>query len=172
MAGVDLGDGTFTAPHVVEQGVKVLHLRMAPVQWEVSPGVVMEAWTFNGTVPGPTLRINEGDRVRFVVQNDLPEMTGVHWHGMVLPNDQDGVPHLTQNPIMPGETFTYEWTAVSGSGGAWRAGGPGGSGDFAEALAGRRTSAAPGLRAGTRAGRPLHVPRDRRQQRKRIRVRG
>ncbi len=113
VAGVDLGDGTVTAPYVVEQGVKVFHLRMAPVQWEVSPGVVKEAWTFNGTVPGPTLRINEGDRVRFVVQNDLPEMTGVHWHGMVLPNDQDGVPHLTQNPIMPGETFTYEWTAVS-----------------------------------------------------------
>lgn len=113
VAGVDLGDGTFTAPYVVAQGVKVFHLRMAPVQWEVSPGVVKEAWTFNGTVPGPTLRINEGDRVRFVVQNDLPEMTGVHWHGMVLPNDQDGVPHLTQNPIMPGETFTYEWTAVS-----------------------------------------------------------
>lgn len=113
VAAVDLGDGTYTAPYEVVQGVKVFHLRMAPVRWEVSPGVVKEAWAFNGTVPGPTLRFNEGDRVRFIVQNDLSEMTGVHWHGMVLPNDQDGVPHITQHPIMPGETFTYEWTAVS-----------------------------------------------------------
>lgn len=110
---VDMGDGTSTAPYDVEGGVKVFHLRMAPVKWEVSPGDVREAWTFNGTVPGPTIRINEGDRVRFIVKNDLPEMTGVHWHGMNLPNDQDGVPNLTQHPIMPGETYTYEWTAIS-----------------------------------------------------------
>lgn len=113
VAAVDLGDGTYTAPYEVVQGVKVFRLRMAPVRWEVSPGVVKEAWAFNGTVPGPTLRFNEGDRVRFIVQNGLSEMTGVHWHGMDLPNDQDGVPHITQHPIMPGETFTYEWTAVS-----------------------------------------------------------
>lgn len=113
VGAVDLGDGTFTAPYDVVGGVKVFHLRMAPVRWEVSPGDVKEAWAFNGTVPGPTIRINEGDRVRFIVQNDLPESTGVHWHGMNLPNDQDGVPHITQQPIMPGETYTYEWTAIS-----------------------------------------------------------
>jgi len=113
VAAVDLGDGTVTAPYEVTNGVKIFNLRMAPVQWEVSPGVVKEAWTFNGTVPGPTIRINEGDRVRFIVQNDLPEETGVHWHGMELPNDQDGVPHITQHPIVPGETYTYEWTAIS-----------------------------------------------------------
>lgn len=113
VGAVDLGDGTSTAPYEVVQGVKVFQLRMAPVRWEVSSGVVKEAWAFNGAVPGPTLRFNEGDRVRFIVKNDLPEMTGVHWHGMELPNDQDGVPHVTQDPIMPGETFTYEWTAVS-----------------------------------------------------------
>ncbi len=109
----DLGDGTYSAPYDVVNGVKVFHLRMAPVQWEVSPGVVKEAWAFNGTVPGPTIRLNEGDQARFIVQNALPEETGVHWHGMELPNDQDGVPHLTQHPIMPGETYTYEWKAVS-----------------------------------------------------------
>ncbi|MGH3913558.1 MAG: multicopper oxidase family protein [Pseudonocardiaceae bacterium] len=109
----DLGDGTFSAPYDVVGDVKVFKLRMAPVRWEVSPGDVREAWAFNGTVPGPTIRINEGDRVRFLVQNALPEETGVHWHGMNLPNVQDGVPHLTQHPIMPGETFTYEWTAIS-----------------------------------------------------------
>lgn len=113
VAAADLGDGTFTAPYDVVGGVKVFNLRMAPVQWEVSPGIVKEAWTFNGTVPGPTLRFNEGDRVRLIVQNNLPEMTSVHWHGMVLPNDQDGVPHITQEPIMPGETYAYEWTAVT-----------------------------------------------------------
>jgi FtsP/CotA-like multicopper oxidase with cupredoxin domain len=86
---------------------------MDVIPWEVEPGIVREAYAFNGTVPGPVIRVTEGDRLRFVVTNNLPEHTAVHWHGMVLPNSQDGVPGMTQEHIMPGETFTYEWTAVT-----------------------------------------------------------
>lgn len=86
---------------------------MAQTNWEVSPGVVKQAYTFNGVVPGPTIKVNEGDQVRVIVQNNLPEHTAVHWHGMQLPNSQDGVPDITQPHIMPGQTYTYEWTAKS-----------------------------------------------------------
>lgn len=112
----DLGDGTQLAPYTVEDGVKVFRLRMAKKQWEVTKGKFREAWTFNGLVPGPVLRVNERDQVRIIVQNDLPEMTAVHWHGMELPNDQDGVPGITQQPIRPGQSKTYAWQAlVSGT---------------------------------------------------------
>ena len=111
--GKALGDGTFLAPYTTSGGVKVFHLTMTAVNWEVSAGHLMEAYTFNGIVPGPVIRINEGDRVRMVVKNDLPISTGVHWHGMILPNEQDGIPGLTQNSIDPGQTYTYNWTAVA-----------------------------------------------------------
>jgi len=111
--GTSLGDGTYLAPFATRDNVKVFTLRMSAVNWEVSPGVFKEAYTFNGSVPGPVIRVNEGDRVRIVVKNDLPIATGVHWHGMILPNQQDGVPGLTQPSIAPGHTYTYEWTAVA-----------------------------------------------------------
>ncbi len=66
-------------------------------------------WSFNGQVPGPEIRVRQGERVRIAVTNDLPEETTVHWHGIRLPNAMDGVPHLTQKPIAPGGTFTYEF---------------------------------------------------------------
>ncbi|WP_225978694.1 multicopper oxidase domain-containing protein [Gandjariella thermophila] len=109
----DLGDGTQLAPYRVVDGVKVFTLDAAPMNLEVSPGKVRQAYAFNGLVPGPVIRVNEGDRIRVVVRNHLPEPTSVHWHGMQLPNDQDGVPDLTQQAIEPGQTYTYEFTAVS-----------------------------------------------------------
>jgi plastocyanin len=111
--GADQGDGTRLAAYEVAGSVKVFKLCMSQTDWEVSPGVVKLAYTFNGIVPGPTIKVNEGDKVRVIVQNDLPEHTAVHWHGMVLPNAQDGVPDITQPHILPGETYTYEWTAKS-----------------------------------------------------------
>jgi FtsP/CotA-like multicopper oxidase with cupredoxin domain len=113
-AGTALGDGTHLAPLTTRaDGVKVVHLHMTRVAWTVRPGLVKEAYTFNGTVPGPVIRVAEGDRVRIVVKNDLPIATGVHWHGMILPNAQDGVPGITQPAIRPGQTYVYEWTAVA-----------------------------------------------------------
>jgi len=100
-------------------GVKVFKLVARPVKWkiqskyEMQPEVWATAWTYNGTVPGPMIRVTEGDRVRVIFKNQLPAPTSIHWHGLPLPNDMDGVsqPDLTQKPVMPGETFTYEFVA-------------------------------------------------------------
>jgi len=81
------------------------------VQWELAPGKVITAWTYNGRVPGETIRVREGDRVRVTLQNDLPEPTTIHWHGVDVPTNMDGVPDISQPAIQPGETFTYEFEA-------------------------------------------------------------
>lgn len=69
-----------------------------------------DVWAYNATVPGPVLRLRQGEPVRIIVKNQLDENTTVHWHGIRLPNAMDGVPGLTQLPIKPGENFTYEFT--------------------------------------------------------------
>jgi FtsP/CotA-like multicopper oxidase with cupredoxin domain len=97
------------APRLVG-GVKVFDLTCRTVQWEVEPGRRVEAWTYNGQLPGPEIRVREGDRLRINVRNDLPESTAVHFHGLIVPNDMDGVPFITQPPIKPGQSFTYEFT--------------------------------------------------------------
>ena len=91
-------------------GVKVFEVTCREIDWEVEPGKTVKAWAYNGQVPGPQIRVREGDRVRMVVKNELPESTAVHFHGLELPIDQDGVPYVTQPPIKPGESFTYEFT--------------------------------------------------------------
>ena len=67
-------------------------------------------WAYNNQIPGPTLRLRQGQPARIVVHNGLDEDTTVHWHGIRLPNAMDGVPGLTQPPIRPGESFVYEFT--------------------------------------------------------------
>lgn len=69
-----------------------------------------DVWAYNGTVPGPLVRLRQGEPVRLIVDNRLGEDTTVHWHGIRLPNAMDGVPGLTQPPIRPGESFVYEFT--------------------------------------------------------------
>jgi plastocyanin len=112
--GSSLGDGTQLAPSETSaDGSKVFRLTMAPTTIETEPGVTKQAYAFNGIVPGPTLRVNEGDKVRIIVDNNLPFATAVHWHGMILPNEQDGVPGITQPAIEPGQRHTYEFTAIA-----------------------------------------------------------
>ena len=94
----------------MDKGVKVYDITCKVVQWETQPGQMVTAWTYNGTVPGPQIRVREGDRVRMNVKNELPESTSVHFHGLEVPNEQDGVPFITQPPIKPGASFTYEFT--------------------------------------------------------------
>ena len=91
-------------------GVKEYELTAREMQWEVEPGKKVLAWAFNEQVPGPQIRVREGDRVRVIVHNELSESTAVHFHGVEMPNDQDGVPFITQPPIKPGTSFTYEFT--------------------------------------------------------------
>jgi FtsP/CotA-like multicopper oxidase with cupredoxin domain len=110
----NLGDGTKLAAWRVIKNVKVFDLRLAQIDdYEVAPGVKRKAMGINGLVPGPTIRVNQGERVRIIVHNDLTEPSSIHWHGMDLPNDMDGVPGITQQEIAPGATYTYEWTAIS-----------------------------------------------------------
>ena len=91
-------------------GAKEFHLIAEPVRREILPGVWMDTYGYNGDMPGPTIELNQGDRVRIVVHNRLPEPTTLHLHGLELPNDMDGVPYLNQDPIEPGQEFAYEWT--------------------------------------------------------------
>ena len=94
-----------------ENGVKVFELTTKAVQWPILEDVSVTAFTYNGTMPGPMIRVTEGDQVRIIVKNELPDATTVHWHGVEVPNAMDGVPGVTQDPIEPGESFTYEFTA-------------------------------------------------------------
>ncbi|MBN9138520.1 MAG: multicopper oxidase domain-containing protein [Phyllobacterium sp.] len=94
----------------IENGVKVFDLEASVIRWSILPGVEVEAFAYNKQVPGPTLRVTQGDRVRINVTNRLPESTTVHWHGLDVPNAMDGPAYVTQKPIEPGETFSYEYT--------------------------------------------------------------
>ncbi len=77
---------------------------------EISSDVSVVAWTFNGTVPGKPIRVTEGETVKINLKNELPEPVAMHWHGITVPNQMDGIPGVTQNAVQPGETFTYEFT--------------------------------------------------------------
>lgn len=82
-----------------------------PGEIEVAPGRTYRTWFYNGQAPGPEIRIREGERIRVVLQNRLPEDTTIHWHGLPVPNAMDGVPAVTQRPVAPGGTFVYDFVA-------------------------------------------------------------
>ncbi len=96
----------------MENGVKVFTLTTSVIRWTILPDKTVDAYAFNGQVPGPTIRFREGDRVRIDVINHLPETTTVHWHGLILPNVMDGPAMITQAPIENGQRYRYEFTAV------------------------------------------------------------
>ncbi len=105
-----------TLPWKWKDGVKEFHLIAEPVRREFAPGMIVNCWGYNGSSPGPTIEVVEGDRVRILVTNNLPEHTSIHWHGVILPCGMDGVGGLTQPQIPPGKTYVYEWTVkASGS---------------------------------------------------------
>lgn len=136
MVGVQMGQvetlGREPLGYELEGDVKVFRLIAQPVKQELldgkntlqeglklppTPGMVIPSrkqevtgWGFNGMIPGPTIEVNEGDRVRIIARNELPEPTSVHWHGLEVPADQDGAGGLSEAPIMPGEEKTYEFT--------------------------------------------------------------
>jgi len=96
-------------PFQLVDGVKEFRLIAEVVETELMPGRPMTAWGFNGSIPGPTIEVNQGDRVRVIVENRLPEMTAIHWHGFEVPMEMDGSVGLGQDPIPPGGSFVYEW---------------------------------------------------------------
>lgn len=93
-----------------EGDVKVFEVTCKEVNWEVDPGRKVKSMTYNGTVPGPEIRVTEGDKVRIICKNELTQSTSIHWHGLLTPNSMDGVPYITQPVIKPGQTFVYEFT--------------------------------------------------------------
>ena len=99
-----------TLPLRTVAGARVGHLVAMPLQHSFAPGLSAEVWGYNGSTPGPTIEAVEGDRLRLYVTNRLPEPTTVHWHGLVVPSGMDGVSGLSQAPILPGETYVYEFT--------------------------------------------------------------
>jgi uncharacterized protein DUF4396/multicopper oxidase len=122
MAAVDPRDATATygldtrgaqplEPRI-DNGVKVFELETSVIRWQILPAVSVNAYAFNGQVPGPTLRFRQGDHVRINVTNRLPDTTTVHWHGLILPNVMDGPARITQAPIENGQVYRYEFTAV------------------------------------------------------------
>ncbi len=98
-----------TLNYEVKGGVKIFHLVVEPIEWEVAEGLTIQTWGYNGSVPGPVIEAGEGDRVRIYVTNRLPAPTTVHWHGILIPCGMDGVSAVTQPPIPPGETYRYEF---------------------------------------------------------------
>ena len=92
--------------------VKVFDMTIEEIQHRIDAvNAPVAALGFNGTWPGPRLTVIEGDRIRATFTNKMSESTGIHFHGQALPNAMDGVPHITQDPIPPGGTFTYEFVA-------------------------------------------------------------
>ena len=98
-------------PFVMKDGVKEFHLDAQEFRWEYAEGKWVHAWGYNGQIPGPEIRVNEGEKVRVIVKNSLPDATSVHWHGVDVEWKADGVPGVTQLAILPGEEYTYEFTA-------------------------------------------------------------
>jgi manganese oxidase len=91
-------------------GIKQFELTAAITKWEVAPGEFVDAWSYNGIVPGPMIKIDAGDTIRVIFNNETPMASDIHWHGLPIPNDQDGVSPYTQDLVKSGESFTYEFT--------------------------------------------------------------
>ncbi|HEY2118897.1 MAG TPA: copper oxidase [Candidatus Acidoferrum sp.] len=97
-------------PFEMDGAVKVFRLKAEPLKQKIAPFKTIDVWGYNGSCPGPTIQVTQGDRVRVIVENGLPESTSIHWHGLEVPIEQDGVPFISQKPIAPGTSYTYEFT--------------------------------------------------------------
>lgn len=97
-------------PFERDGAVKVFRLAAEPVRRKIAPFKSIDAWGYNGNCPGPTIQVQQGERVRVIFENKLPESTSLHWHGLEVPIEQDGVPWISQKPVAPGEKHIYEFT--------------------------------------------------------------
>jgi FtsP/CotA-like multicopper oxidase with cupredoxin domain len=106
-SAMERGDRTL-APRMVD-GVKVFDLDASVIRWNILPGTQVTAYAINHQVPGPRLEFIEGDYVRIIFTNHLPEPATMHWHGLVVPNRMDGPGNITQDPVPPGGRYVYEY---------------------------------------------------------------
>lgn len=103
--------GNQILPYTIDKdGAKHFTMTAEQVMWDVVGGHRVLAWTINGTMPGPMIRVTSGDHVRITFINHFPEATAVHWHGLSVPMNEDGVPGVGQNVIQPGQTYVYDFT--------------------------------------------------------------
>jgi len=105
------GNTILEPTEVKADGTKVFDLTAKITDWERAPGDVVQAWTYNGVVPAPSIHLQVGDKAEFRLKNELPIGTDLHLHGLNVDNQYDGVAPITQDLIKPGETFTYKYTA-------------------------------------------------------------
>lgn len=106
-------------PQAARAATTNVALTPAPARLPVLPNQPETGvWAYNNSLPGPVLRLKQQDRLRAVLQNNLTQDTTIHWHGIRLPNAMDGVPGLTQKPVKPGESFTYDF-ACNDAGTFW-----------------------------------------------------
>jgi FtsP/CotA-like multicopper oxidase with cupredoxin domain len=103
--------GDLMTPTILADGTKEFIVTAKVVDWEVEPGKVVKAWTYNGVVPAPEIHVNSGDKVRIVLKNELPQTTSLHFHGIQVPNIMDGVDPYNENPTTPGNEHIYEFVA-------------------------------------------------------------
>jgi len=96
-------------PPLLTGRVKTIHLIAEVKHWSPAPGVDVDAWTYDGTAPGPTIHVRQGDTLRVILTNHLPAPTTIHWHGMSVPADMDGTPGFSQAPVQPGQSFIYQF---------------------------------------------------------------
>lgn len=92
--------------------VNEIDLTAKETEWSLNSETTINAWTYNGTIPGEEIRVNEGEVVKVNLTNDLEEPVSIHWHGIPVPNTEDGIPGITQDAVLPGKTYTYEFVAT------------------------------------------------------------
>ena len=101
----DVGD----LPYTLDSNTKVFHLVAEVLKQKIHPDKTIDAWGFNGSAPGPTIQVNQGDHVRVIFDNHLPEPSSIHWHGFEDAVGFDGMPGVSQEPVQPGARFVYEF---------------------------------------------------------------
>ena len=101
----DVGDLSYS----VDSGAKVFHLVAEVLRQKIHPDKTIDVWGFNGSAPGPTIQVNQGDHVRIIFDNHLPEPSSIHWHGFEDTVGEDGMPGISQEPVKPGGRFIYEF---------------------------------------------------------------
>ena len=101
----DVGD----LPYDMDGDVKVFRLTAHVFKQQIAPQKTIDVWGFNGSAPGPTIQVTQGDKVRVIFKNELPEPSSIHWHGFEDQLGNDGMPGISQAPVKPGESFTYNF---------------------------------------------------------------
>ncbi len=97
-------------PFEMDGDVKVFRLTAHVMKQQIAPDKTIDVWGFNGSAPGPTIQVTQGDKVRVIFKNELPEPSSLHWHGFEDQIGYDGMPGISQAPVQPGESFVYQFT--------------------------------------------------------------